>query len=135
MEFLKALAFYDADGGAPTGDPAPSTDPTPQPEKVVFTPEQQAKLDELIKQAFAKGAKKAKADGDNLQAERDALATEKAELEKERKTLAATKALAKVGYTIEGDEGDLLVAVVAGEDCGYHHLNPYTRTEHPSPLQ
>ena len=117
--------YFAADGEA-GGGVETTTETT---EKVVFTPEQQAKLDELINKAFAKGARSGKKDADaqaqeqvqakdaELQAARDALEQEKASIAKERSLIAATRALSKAGYVLEGDENDLLIGMVQGEDC------------------
>ncbi len=121
--------YFAADGEAGGGEATTTTETT---EKVVFTPEQQAKIDELISKAFAKGARSGKKDADaqaqqaqeqvqakdaELQAARDALEQEKASIAKERSLLAATKALSKVGLALEGEDNDLLVGMVQGDDC------------------
>lgn len=118
--------YFAADGEVGGGETTTTTETT---DKVVFTPEQQAKIDELINKAFAKGARSAKKDVDTqaqeqvkakdeeLQAARDALEKEKASIAQERSLLAATKALSRVGYVLEGNDNDLLVGMVQGDDC------------------
>lgn len=125
MKFFNKV-YFAADGEAGGGEATTTTETT---EEVVFTPAQQAKLEELFKQYYAKGARAAKKEADaqaqahaqandaELQAAKDALEQEKASIAKERSLLAATKALSKVGYVLEGDENDVLVGMVQGEDC------------------
>ena len=124
MKFFNMVCFA-ADGEA-GGATTTTTETT---EEVVFTPAQQAKLEDLFKQYYAKGARAAKKEADTqaqeqvkakdeeLQAARDALEQEKASIAKERSLLSASKALSKVGYVLEGDDNDLLIGMVVGDDC------------------
>lgn len=121
--------YFAPEGEVGGGEATTTTETT---DKVVFTPEQQAKIDELISKAFAKGARSGKKDADaqaqqaqeqvkakddELKAARDALEQEKASIAKERSLLSASKALSKVGYVLEGDDNDLLIGMVVGDDC------------------
>lgn len=107
--------MYEAENGGAGGTPAPegTKDPTGD-DKAVFTPEQQAKIDELIGKAFAKGAAKAAKEAEEKaarekQTEAERLAADRAALETEKAKLKARALLSKSGYTL-GDDTDEAIA-------------------------
>ena len=107
--------MYEAENGGAGGTPSPegTKDPTGD-DKAVFTPEQQAKIDELIGKAFAKGAAKAAKEAEEKaarekQTEAERLAADRAALETEKAKLKAQALLSKSGYAL-GDDTDEAIA-------------------------
>lgn len=107
--------MYEAENGGAGGTPSPegTKDPTGD-DKAVFTPEQQAKIDELIGKAFAKGAAKAAKEAEEKaarekQTEAERLAADRAALETEKAKLKARALLSKSGYAL-GDDTDEAIA-------------------------
>ena len=107
--------MYEAENGGAGGTPAPGGDERlGGDDKAVFTPEQQAKIDELIGKAFAKGAAKAAKEAEEKaarekQTEAERLAADRAALETEKAKLKARALLSKSGYTL-GDDTDEAIA-------------------------
>lgn len=107
--------MYEAESGGAGGAPAPEGTKDPAgDDKAVFTPEQQAKIDELIGKAFAKGAAKAAKEAEEKaarekQTEAERLAADRAALETEKAKLKAHALLSKSGYTL-GDDTDEAIA-------------------------
>jgi uncharacterized protein YutD len=130
QEFIKLM--YMADGGADGGgDPAPQTEPTPNPddvnpgEKTVTMT--QAEIDALVQRSIAKGAKKAqkeleKAKDTEPTVDPNAEAAEKLRQEREafekEKLIAKTSTLLKdKGYILEdSDLNTELVGMIADAD-------------------
>jgi hypothetical protein len=110
----------DGKGGSdPKADPTP-TDGTGK-EKVLFSPEQQAKIDDLINAAFAKGAKKAAKQTETEKlSESELLEKERAELKRQRSILEASALLNKEGFFIADDKdkhNDLLAEMLASDEA------------------
>ena len=107
--------MYEAESGGAGGAPAPEGTKDPAgDDKAVFTPEQQAKIDELIGKAFAKGAAKAAKEAEEKaarekQTEAERLAADRAALETEKAKLKAQALLSKSGYAL-GDDTDEAIA-------------------------
>lgn len=110
--------FYEADSGAEGGTPPEGESGK---DKVAFTPEQQAKLDELIDKAFARGAAKAAKEAKDAeekaakekQTESEKLAAERAALESEKARLKIQAALSKAGYSVDEQTDSALVGLFA----------------------
>ena len=106
--------MYEAESGGAGGAPAPEGKDPAGDDKAVFTPEQQAKIDELIGKAFAKGAAKAAKEAEEKtarekQTEAERLAADRAALETEKAKLKAQALLSKSGYAL-GDDTDEAIA-------------------------
>ena len=106
--------MYEAESGGAGGAPAPEEKDPAGDDKAVFTPEQQAKIDELIGKAFAKGAAKAAKEAEEKtarekQTEAERLAADRAALETEKAKLKAQALLSKSGYAL-GDDTDEAIA-------------------------
>lgn len=107
--------MYEAENGGAGGTPAPEGTKDPSgDDKAVFTQEQQAKIDELIGKAFAKGAAKAAKEAEEKaarekQTEAERLAADRAALETEKAKLKARALLSKSGYAL-GDDTDEAIA-------------------------
>lgn len=106
--------MYEAESGGAGGAPAPEGKDPAGDDKAVFTPEQQAKIDELIGKAFAKGAAKAAKEAEEKtarekQTEAERLAADRATLETEKAKLKAQALLSKSGYAL-GDDTDEAIA-------------------------
>ncbi len=107
--------MYEAESGGAGGAPAPEGTKDPSgDDKAVFTPGQQAKIDERIGKAFAKGAAKAAKEAEEKaarekQTEAERLAADRAALETEKAKLKAQALLSKSGYAL-GDDTDETIA-------------------------
>ena len=111
--------FYEADIGTDGGTPPAPEEPNESgKDKVVFTAEQQAKLDELIDKAFARGAAKAAKEAEEKaarekQTDEERLAADRAALETEKARFKVQAALSKEGYTVDDDTDSALVGLFA----------------------
>lgn len=109
--YWKLKKLFAADDGAGAGGATLPPEPNEggndgnvgEGEKEVFTPEQQAQIESLIKKAYAKGAAKA---GKEAKTEAEKLAADRAELEAEKARLKAQTVLSKEGYVLGDDEAD-----------------------------
>lgn len=132
MEFLRV--YYEADEGGTGGSPAQETTTETTTEtatEVEFSPEQQAAIEKIIARVQAQEKRRAEKKAQELEkkaqeqsvekdaeieAARNALEKEKAELIKEKQKVAASLALAKEGFTLDGDDNNVLVGMVSGDD-------------------
>lgn len=109
-----ATQFFEADSGVGTGgEPAPVAE-TESGEKAAFTPEQQAKIDELIHKAFAKGAARAAKEAEReKQTEAERLASDRAALETEKARFKVQTELTKAGFTVDDETDSAIVGLFA----------------------
>ena len=108
--------MYEAESGGAGGAPAPEGTKDPAgDDKAVFTPEQQAKIDELIGKAFAKGAAKEAEEkaAREKQTEAERLAADRAALETEKAKLKAHALLSKSGYSLGDDTDEAMAGLFA----------------------
>ncbi len=110
--------MYEAESGGAGGAPAPEGKDPAGDDKAVFTPEQQAKIDELIGKAFAKGAAKAAKEAEEKaarekQTEAERLAADRATLETEKAKLKAQALLSKSGYALGDDTDEAMAGLFA----------------------
>lgn len=112
----KNTRLFDAEGGASGGDG--TTTESAGENDVVFTPEQQAKVDALIAKSYAKGAAKAAKEAEDKaarekQTEAERIAADRAALETEKAKFKVQAALTKEGYTVDEETDSALIGLFA----------------------